>query len=87
MIDFERGEQLRFVLRNRTMMPHPMHLHGHSFRPRAGRGAAGPLRDTVLLAPMEELDRMGRRQPGWLGFHCPNAYHQEAGMMRHLRVS
>jgi FtsP/CotA-like multicopper oxidase with cupredoxin domain len=26
------GERVELVLANQTMMPHPMHLHGHSFQ-------------------------------------------------------
>ena len=32
MIDVGQGERVRFVIRNRTMMAHPMHLHGHFLR-------------------------------------------------------
>jgi len=88
MLELDRDERVRFMLRNRTMMPHPMHLHGHSFRPHAGQSATPPLKDTVLLAPMEELGvEWVADNPGRWAFHCHNAYHQEAGMMRHLEVS
>jgi len=88
MLELDRDERVRFMLRNRTMMPHPMHLHGHSFRPFAGQSATPPLKDTVLLAPMEELGvEWVADNPGRWAFHCHNAYHQEAGMMRHLEVS
>ena len=88
MLKLGRDERVRFVLRNRTMMPHPMHLHGHSFRPLTGQTATPPLKDTVVLAPMEELSvQWVADNPGRWAFHCHNAYHQEAGMMRHLEVS
>ncbi len=31
-IMINRGENLRLVLTNNSMMRHPMHLHGHDFR-------------------------------------------------------
>jgi FtsP/CotA-like multicopper oxidase with cupredoxin domain len=31
-IEIKRGEVVRFIMINRTMMHHPMHLHGHFFR-------------------------------------------------------
>ncbi len=79
-----RGEHVRFVMRNRSMMPHPMHLHGHVF---AVGGAGGPLKDTALALPMRELalDWVADNPGSW-AYHCHNAYHQEAGMMRRVEV-
>ncbi len=48
-ITVERGQRVRFTMRNRTKMPHPMHLHGLIFRPVLS-GGAGPLKDTILVA-------------------------------------
>ena len=79
-----RGEQQRIVMRNTTMMPHPMHLHGYSF---AASGTAA-VKDTIIVAPLAQVaidftaDRAGR----W-AFHCHNAYHMGAGMMRKVVVS
>ena len=82
-IRLERGTRQRFVMRNRTMMAHPMHLHGHSFRP----AAAGPLKDTILVPPRREVavDWVADNPGSW-AFHCHNAYHAETGMMRRLEV-
>lgn len=80
-----RDEEVRFVMRNRTMMPHPMHLHGHVFR--VG-GPGGALKDTALALPMRELTLdWVADNPGSWAFHCHNVYHQEAGMMRHVEVA
>jgi FtsP/CotA-like multicopper oxidase with cupredoxin domain len=89
MLEIGRNERVRFVLRNRTMMPHPMHLHGHSFRALVAGASTrpSPLKDTVLVAPMEELSiEWIADNPGGWAFHH-HVYHQEAGMMRHARVS
>ena len=37
------GEVVRFIMINRTMMHHPMHLHGHFFRVLNGQGDHAPL--------------------------------------------
>jgi len=37
-------------LRNRSMMAHPMHPHGHFFQVRNGTGW-GSFKDTVLVEP------------------------------------
>ncbi len=83
-IRVERDAAQRFVMRNRTMMAHPMHLHGHSFRPVDG----GPWKDTILVPPMREVAvDWVPDNPGSWAFHCHNAYHAEAGMMRRVEVS
>ncbi len=76
-----QGEHIRFRMRNRSMMVHPMHLHGHFFR------LGNALKDTVLVQ-----GHMGRAEfdfvadnPGRWFFHCHNIYHMEAGMAREVR--
>lgn len=83
VIEARRGERQRYLIRNRTTMPHPMHLHGHSFR----LGPRGALKDTVVVPPRREIAiEWTANNPGAWAFHCHNAYHQEAGMMRKVRV-
>lgn len=83
-IQIRRGESVRFVMRNKTMMPHPMHLHGHSFRV----GPGGAFKDTALAVPGRELTLdWVADNPGTWAFHCHNVYHQEAGMMRRVIVA
>jgi len=82
-IPVKRGERVEMVMRNRTMMSHPMHLHGHHFQVVGigGQRLDGALRDTVLVPPMMQVtvafdaDNAGR----W-AFHCHNLYHMAAGM-------
>jgi FtsP/CotA-like multicopper oxidase with cupredoxin domain len=49
-----RGERVEIAMTNRTMMAHPMHLHGHFFAVVAigGKRFPGAVRDTVLVPPM-----------------------------------
>lgn len=81
-----RDRHIRFQFQNTSMMPHPMHLHGHFFQVDNGTGR-GPLKDTVLVEPMQQLaiDWVSDNPGDW-AFHCHNAYHQEAGMMGVVKV-
>ena len=82
------GERVELVLTNQTMMPHPMHLHGHSFQVVAinGNRFAGAVRDTVLVPPKTTvIAAFDAGNPGWWAFHCHLLYHQDAGMFATLR--
>jgi FtsP/CotA-like multicopper oxidase with cupredoxin domain len=84
---FARGEPVRLAMRNATMMPHPMHLHGHFFRA-VTPGGRGPRKDTILVPPMATtVVEFVADNPGRWAFHCHNAYHAEAGMMRVVEVA
>ncbi|HMI62158.1 MAG TPA: multicopper oxidase domain-containing protein, partial [Puia sp.] len=48
-----KGENVRIILYNGTMMRHPMHLHGHFFRLLNGQGDYAPLKNVVDIMPME----------------------------------
>jgi len=76
------GEWIRLEMQNRSMVRHPMHLHGHFFRLVTARGLSG-LKDTVLVEPMERRDVVFQADlPGrWL-LHCHHTYHMAAGMAR-----
>jgi FtsP/CotA-like multicopper oxidase with cupredoxin domain len=85
-IPVAEGEHIRFAITNRTMMRHPMHLHGHFFRVRGtvGGDSYAPLKDTVLVEPMGstvEIDAV-MENPGRWFLHCHHLYHMEAGMAR-----
>lgn len=78
-----RGETVRIQYGNRSMMPHPMHLHGHFFKivnPALPRNK-WISKDTVLVNPMERVDiEFSADNPGNWFHHCHNLYHMEAGM-------
>ena len=77
------GQRLRMVMRNRTMMPHPMHIHGHTW---ALPGSGGLRKDTVLLRHGETMIAdLIADNPGEWAFHCHNAYHMETGMVSSIR--
>jgi len=82
------GERVEIAATNQTMMPHPVHLHGHSFQVVAidGHRFAGALRDTVLVPPKTTvIVAFDAGNPGWWAFHCHLLYHQHAGMFATLR--
>ena len=88
LIDARRGETLRIAMTNDTAWPHGMHLHGHHFRQIAEDGAAGPLRDTLLINRGETVETaFVADNPGdWL-LHCHVREHSAGGMMTWLRVT
>jgi FtsP/CotA-like multicopper oxidase with cupredoxin domain len=82
------GERVELAIINQTMMPHPMHLHGHAFQVVAidGHRFAGAVRDTVLVPPKTTVTvAFDADNPGWWAFHCHLLYHQHAGMFATLR--
>src|ERR1700681_3264576 len=82
------GQRVAIEMLNHTMMPHPMHLHGHAFQVVAINGAplAGAVRDTVLVPPMGSVTiAFDADNPGRWAFHCHNLYHMMTGMMTEVR--
>ena len=86
-IPFRLGERVRVTLINDTMMPHPIHLHGHFFELVTGHGAFGPRKHTVNVPPGGKMtfDLTASAAGDW-AFHCHNLYHMTAGMMRVVTV-
>ena len=82
-IMIERGENVRFVFHNTTMMSHPMHLHGHFFRVVNNQGDYAPLKHVVNVAPMETtiIEFAATEDKDWF-FHCHLLYHMMSGMAR-----
>ncbi len=78
-----KGEKVTFTLVNKTMMNHPLHLHGHFFRVLNGQGDNSPLKHTVNVPPFETvtIEFAADEEKDWL-FHCHNLYHMTAGMTR-----
>jgi len=78
------GERVELVMKNTTMMSHPMHLHGTVFQVVAinGRRFRGARRDTVMVPAQATVTiAFDADNPGRWAYHCHNGYHQEAGMM------
>ena len=82
-IKIEKGETVRFIMNNRSMMHHPMHLHGHFFRVINGQGDYAPLKHTVDVPPMETtVIEFAAEEVGDWFFHCHLLYHLDSGMAR-----
>jgi CopA family copper-resistance protein len=82
-IVIKQGEVARFIMINRTMMYHPMHLHGHFFRVINKQGDHAPLKHTVIVEPMSTtvIEFKANEVGDWF-FHCHLLYHMKAGMAR-----
>jgi FtsP/CotA-like multicopper oxidase with cupredoxin domain len=83
VIRIRRGENVRFIMVNKTMMHHPMHLHGHFFRVVNKHGDYSPLKHTVDVPPlgMRIIEFYAHEEKDWF-FHCHVLYHLKAGMAR-----
>ncbi|MGN6295158.1 MAG: multicopper oxidase domain-containing protein [Ginsengibacter sp.] len=79
----KKGENVRIILTNNSMMRHPMHLHGHDYRVLNGQGDYAPLKNVVDIMPMETdtLVFAATESGDWF-FHCHILYHMMAGMGR-----
>jgi FtsP/CotA-like multicopper oxidase with cupredoxin domain len=82
------GERVQVEMTNKSMMSHPMHLHGHHFQIVGinGRALMGAMRDTVIVPPMARVTfAFDALNPGdaW-AFHCHHLYHMASGMMTTL---
>jgi FtsP/CotA-like multicopper oxidase with cupredoxin domain len=78
-----KGENLRLIIYNGSMMRHPMHLHGHDFRVINGQGEYAPLKNIIDIMPMETdtLEFNANTTGDWF-FHCHILYHMMSGMGR-----
>jgi hypothetical protein len=78
-----KGDRVRLGYWNHSMMPHPMHLHGHFFR--VVNSSLPPdlwiFKDTLIVDLMRRMDvEFVADNPGKWFHHCHNLYHMEAGM-------
>lgn len=79
----KKGENVRIVLFNNSMMRHPMHLHGHDFRILNEQGEYAPLKNVLDIMPMERdtIEFAANTSGDWF-FHCHILYHMMSGMGR-----
>ena len=82
-IPIKRGDVYRLIFINRTIMDHPMHLHGHWMILRNGHGAYDPKMHTLAVNHGQTIvaDFTANASGQWY-FHCHNLYHMVAGMAR-----
>ena len=84
-----KDQKIRLSYSNHSMMPHPMHLHGHFFRlvNPSLRPERWVLKDTLVVDHMQRFDiEFIADNPGkWL-FHCHMLEHQMGGMITWFEV-
>ena len=87
-IELKRGDRVRFVLINDTMMEHPIHLHGLWSELENGHGEYRPYKHTINVKPGEKLSYLvSADTPGRWAYHCHLLYHMETGMFREVHVA
>ena len=85
-IDIRENEVITFRFINKTMMNHPLHLHGHFFRLLNGQGDHAPVFHTLDVGPSQMLSiEFHADAPGLWFLHCHNLYHMKMGMSRLVR--
>ena len=79
----KKGENLRIIMFNNSMMRHPMHLHGHDFRVLNDQGEYAPMKNIIDIMPMERdtIEFAASESGDWF-FHCHILYHMMGGMGR-----
>lgn len=79
----KKGENIKIIMTNNSMMRHPMHLHGHDFRVLNGQGEYAPLKNVIDIMPMEtDTIEFAATESGDWFFHCHILYHMMSGMGR-----
>ena len=84
---FRHNERVRVNLINDTMMPHPIHIHGHFFEVVMGEKGNRPVKHTVNVLPGAKVafDLTADALGDW-AFHCHMLLHMHAGMFRVVTV-
>ena len=82
-IPIRKGENVRMIFTNTTMMRHPLHLHGHFFRLVNSQGAYSPMKHTFDIPSMSSvtIEFDANEEQDWF-FHCHTLYHMMSGMAR-----
>ena len=90
LAEFPKGATIVMEIINGTPHPHPIHLHGHTFKVLQSnkRKVLPHFADTTLVVPNERL-KVGfvADNPGAWMLHCHIIEHQETGMMGYVRVA
>jgi FtsP/CotA-like multicopper oxidase with cupredoxin domain len=88
LVQVKRGQRIALKFINETGMPHPMHLHGHTFQVIEinGKSLNGALRDTVLVPARTSVTvAFDANNPGTWYVHCHILWHLAAGMAALVR--
>lgn len=86
-VHFRKGERLRVILHNDTMMIHPMHLHGMWSEMETPDGDFLVRKHTISVQPAQRITfSVTADAPGQWAWHCHLLYHMAAGMFRVVTV-
>ena len=86
-VAMKRGERVRVILQNDTMMTHPMHLHGMWSDLEAPSGELLARRHTIQVQPAQRISFLTTpEEVGRWAWHCHLAFHMDAGMFREVAV-
>ena len=86
-LKYNERVRLRFI--NKTMMAHPMHLHGMFFQLENGQPPDKmPNKHTIIIPPGGTYSvLLTANAPGEWPLHCHLLYHMAGGMMRRIIVA
>jgi FtsP/CotA-like multicopper oxidase with cupredoxin domain len=86
-VHFRRGERLRVILHNDTMMTHPMHLHGMWSDLEDADGKVLARKHTISVQPAQRVSFLVTADaPGRWAWHCHLMFHMDTGMFRQVVV-
>ncbi|SEJ08076.1 copper resistance system multicopper oxidase [Nitrosomonas eutropha] len=87
-VSLHRGERVRIILQNDTMMTHPIHLHGMWSDLETGQGELLARRHTITVQPAQRISFLTTPHDlGRWAWHCHLLFHMDAGMFREVIVS
>ncbi|MFT4021180.1 MAG: multicopper oxidase domain-containing protein, partial [Acinetobacter sp.] len=83
------GDRVRLTFHNKTMMAHPMHLHGMFVQLENGQLLQNqPNKHTIIVPPGQTVSvLLTADELGEWAIHCHLLYHMTAGMMNKLIVA
>lgn len=87
-VSMKQGERVRVILRNDTMMTHPMHLHGMWSDLETDEGELRVRRHTIPVQPAQSVSFLTTpHDVGRWAWHCHLLFHMDAGMFREVVVA
>jgi L-ascorbate oxidase len=85
---FTQGETVRLVMKNETMMNHPIHLQGLWMDLENGAGDDRPRKHVVVVPPGRTVSvTIHMTEVGSWPFHCHLMFHMMTGMFREFVVN
>ena len=88
VMSFTEGETVRLLLKNETMMNHPIHLHGILMDLDNGAGNERPRKHVVIVPPGRTVSvTVHMTEIGRWPFHCHLMFHMMTGMFREFVVN